>query len=98
MLLIVCRLIMCTDITLVDYKSQTMIYQILKAFGQVVKEHRKRMGLSQEAFADLCELHRTYLSGVERGLRNISFENLEHIACALNIPLSELIKEAEDLA
>jgi len=50
------------------------------------------MQLSQEAFADLCGLDRTYLGGIERGERNVALVNLEKIAKALNLSISELFR------
>lgn len=52
-------------------------------FGARVRMLRKEKGLSQEVFADLCGLHRTYIGAIERGERNISLENIEKIARAL---------------
>ena len=59
-------------------------------FGKAVRQRRHRMRLSQEAFADLCEMDRTYIGGIERGERNVALVNLEKIARALRISLSEL--------
>lgn len=59
-------------------------------FGDRVRELRKERGFSQEAFADECELHRTYMSGIERGLRNVSLENIARIANALGVPIGDL--------
>ena len=47
--------------------------------------------MSQEAFADKCRLDRTYISGIERGKRNVSLRNIELIARALGVSLSELL-------
>jgi transcriptional regulator with XRE-family HTH domain len=60
-------------------------------FGQRVRELRATKGLSQEAFAAECELDRTYISGIERGRRNVSLRNIEVIAHALSISMSELM-------
>lgn len=59
-------------------------------FGQQIKKLRKRKGLSQEAFADVCNIHRTYAGDIERGERNISLINIEKIAKGLNVSLAEL--------
>ena len=67
----------------------------LKRFGQRVRDLRKRAGLSQEAFADLCGLDRTYIGGIERGERNVALKNLTVIAHALGISLSELTKSVD---
>lgn len=54
-------------------------------FGNNVKKYRKEQGLSQEELASLCNLHRTYISDIERKKRNISLNNVQKIANALNI-------------
>ena len=54
-----------------------------------IKELRKRLGLSQEEFAFKCEMDRTYITSLERGKRNVSLENLDKIAKAFNMSLSE---------
>jgi CheY-like chemotaxis protein len=51
---------------------------------------RKRLGISQEQLAERAELHRTYVSDVERGARNLSLESITRMARALNIPVAEL--------
>lgn len=56
---------------------------------------RAARGLSQEAFADLVGLHRTYLGGVERGERNVGVRNLARIAYALDLRVSELFAVIE---
>ena len=65
---------------------------ILGRFGTRVRELRKSKGYSQETFAARCELDRTYIGGVERGERNIALRNIEAIAKALNITVSELME------
>lgn len=65
---------------------------IAARFGQRVRELRKAKDLSQEAFAAECGLDRTYISGIERGRRNVSLRNIEVIAKALGISISELTK------
>lgn len=59
-------------------------------FGQRVKALRLQAGLSQEAFADKCGLDRTYISGIERGVRNPTLEVIGVIADGLGIELDEL--------
>ncbi|KUK76666.1 MAG: hypothetical protein XD93_0781 [candidate division WS6 bacterium 34_10] len=68
---------------------------IQKAIGKVIREHRLEKNLSQEDLADKTKLHRTYISSVERGKRNISIKNLERISSAIGISLSKLLEEAE---
>jgi transcriptional regulator with XRE-family HTH domain len=66
---------------------------VTEKFGQRVRELRKARGLSQEALADLCNLDRTYISGIERGLRNVALKNIEAIAQALGVPMSDLFED-----
>ena len=68
---------------------------ILKVFGSNVKKHRQAMGLSQEAFAEKCGLHRTYISAIECYRRSISLENIQRIADALEVETYELFIEEE---
>lgn len=64
---------------------------ILAHFGQRVRDLRGTRELSQEAFAHACGLDRTYLGGIERGERNLALCNIEAIAKALDISISELM-------
>lgn len=59
--------------------------------GQKIKEIRIKEGYSQEELASLSKLHRTYISDIERGERNVSVENIEKIAKALKIEPNELL-------
>jgi len=61
-------------------------------FGKALRERRRRLGVSQEEFADLCGLDRTYVGGIERGERNLALVNIEKLARALKISLSELFR------
>ena len=61
-----------------------------KAFGTRIRELRKAQGLSQEALAERAELHPTYIGGVERGERNLSFDSIVKIAHALGLSLNAL--------
>jgi transcriptional regulator with XRE-family HTH domain len=63
-----------------------------KVFAQNVRERRKARGLSQEALADACGLHRTYIGSIERAERNVSVDNIEKIAGALESAGWELLK------
>ena len=64
---------------------------ILKRFGERVRELRKEQGYSQENFAYACELDRTYVGGIERGERNVALRNIERIADTLGISVAELM-------
>lgn len=68
---------------------------ILIRYGQAVRKIRLEQGISQEELADRCGLHRTYISDIELGKRNLSLENIERIAISLNRSLSEFFKEVE---
>jgi transcriptional regulator with XRE-family HTH domain len=61
-------------------------------FGRAVRKRRHKLGVSQEEFADMCGLDRTYIGGVERGERNVSLVNIEKVAKALRITLSKLFR------
>ncbi len=61
-------------------------------FGRAVRARRERLRISQEAFADMCALDRTYVGGVERGERNLSLVNIQKVAKAFNVSLSELFR------
>jgi transcriptional regulator with XRE-family HTH domain len=61
-------------------------------FGKVLRLRRARLGVSQEEFADLCGLDRTYVGGIERGERNVSLVNIERLAKAFRILMAELFR------
>lgn len=69
---------------------------LLEAFGKIVADRRRELGLSQEGLAERSGLHRTYVGSVERGERNISLLNLVRISRALHLPLSELLAGVEE--
>ena len=60
--------------------------------GRKIRETRVKEGYSQEELASRCGLHRTYISDIERGERNVSVENIEKIAKALKTEANELLK------
>ena len=78
----------------------TIIYMddIERHFASAVKYHRKRLGISQEAFAHKAGIHRTYASSVERGRVQVSIAVASKLATALEIPLSKLFRDAERFA
>jgi transcriptional regulator with XRE-family HTH domain len=59
-------------------------------FGFAVRDRREALGLTQEEFAERAGIHRTYLSDIERGTRNVSLVNIERVASALSMKISEL--------
>jgi transcriptional regulator with XRE-family HTH domain len=64
---------------------------IRRRVGQNVRKFRLAQGWSQEEFADQCGLHRTYVSGVERGVRNPTVTVLQKIAKALKVSAGQLL-------
>ncbi|MBD2038594.1 helix-turn-helix transcriptional regulator [Phormidium sp. FACHB-592] len=68
-------------------KSQSDVKQ---RFGKAIRRRRRELDLSQEELAERAELHRTYVSDIERGDRNPSLENIEKLAKALTIKVSDL--------
>ena len=66
---------------------------IVKVFGTNVKRYRQALGISQEAFAEKCGMHRTYISAIECFRRSISLENIQKIADALEIEPYQLLLE-----
>lgn len=68
---------------------------LAQAFAIVLKKHRKAAGLSQEKLAELCELERTYISFLERGLRKPSLNMTFRFAEVFGIKASELVEEVE---
>lgn len=66
---------------------------IIRVFAGNVKRYRMNLGLSQEAFAEKCGMHRTYISAIECYRRSISLENIKRIADALEIETYKLFLE-----
>lgn len=65
-------------------------------FGQAVRERRLKLNLSQEDLGERAGLHRTYISDVERGARNLSLESIEKIAAGLRISIGSLFSNYVD--
>lgn len=66
-----------------------------RVFAANLRKHRIALGLSQEALADKAGLHRTYIGSVERGERNISIDNIEKLAAALDTTPAVLLAGTE---
>jgi transcriptional regulator with XRE-family HTH domain len=66
-----------------------------EALGRAIRARREAAGMSQAELASRCALHRTYVGGIERGERNVSFSNLLKLAHALDARPSELLAAAE---
>ena len=70
---------------------------VIKVFGTNLRKYRTEKGLSQEKFAEIRGLHRTYISDIECFQRNISLENVQKIADALEIKSYMLLQESEEI-
>jgi transcriptional regulator with XRE-family HTH domain len=65
---------------------------VLKKFGLRVRQLRETRGWSQEDFAEKADLHRTYVSGIERGARNPTLTVLDRIAGGFGMPIDQLLE------
>ena len=73
-----------------NYKA--MNQHCLLKLGENVRQLRKVKGLSQEALADISDLHRTYIGGIERGERNVSLVSIIRLAKSLDVDASRLVQ------
>lgn len=69
----------------------------LKSIGEAIRNRRLDLSMTQVELGEAADLHRTYITDVENGLRNFSLATLLRIVVALKVPLSQLILEAESL-
>jgi transcriptional regulator with XRE-family HTH domain len=73
------------------HSDQTaLIEKTVREFAIRIVELRKARGWSQEKLAEEADLHRTYIGGIERALRNVSLHNIAKLARALGVPIAEL--------
>jgi len=70
-----------------EYKRNSTLIK----FGKKIRDEREKKGLSQEQLGFKCDLDRTYISGIERAIRNPSLLTIEKIAKALKVKLSDLV-------
>lgn len=75
-----------------------MSIDIKQKFGAAIRSERAEQGISQEELADRAGLHRTYISDVERGMRNLSLGSIERLAAALELSVSTLFDRAGERA
>jgi transcriptional regulator with XRE-family HTH domain len=66
-------------------------------FGEVIRELRKERSLSQEELADKADVHRTYIGMIERGEKNITLENIQKLAKALNVSLKSVFEKLDKI-
>lgn len=64
-----------------------------KVVGRNLRAYRQARGLSQEAFADVLGVHRTYMGGLERGERNLTLRSLERLAATIDVEPLELLAQ-----
>ena len=69
--------------------------QITKRFGQAVRRRRVAAGMSQESLASAARVHATYISLLERGLREPKLTSIQKVARALGISAAALVRDAE---
>jgi transcriptional regulator with XRE-family HTH domain len=73
-------------------RNNLNLVKILVSLGKKVRSLRRSQELSQEKLAESADLDRTYISGIERGKRNVSIVNLAKIATALGVTVSKLLR------
>lgn len=76
--------------------SRMIDADLKRLFGTAIKSKRSELGISQEELADRSGLHRTYISDVERGARNLSLESIDKLARALELSIAGLFERAND--
>jgi len=75
----------------VRYLQRVITNPLRKILSANIKAYREAEGVSQEAFADLCGLHRTYIGSVERGERNVTLETLQQLSDAMGVSAADLL-------
>lgn len=78
-------------------RTRNQITPYLRAFGTAVRSRRESLTLSQEELCFRSDLDRTYISGIERGVRNPTLKTMLRLAGALKIKLDELIGAAQQV-
>jgi len=73
--------------------SKSVSSDARRVFAKRMRQIRQVKGLSQEALADLAGLHRTYVGSVERSERNVSIDNMERLARALEVDIVDLLRD-----
>ena len=75
--------------------AQDSTGSVLRAFGSAVRRRREALELSQERLAEVSELHRTYIGGIERGERNAGLVNITRLAVALDTSVADLLQDVD---
>lgn len=88
-ILILLLIARCTKIYKIVFLQIIFDMEIKEKIGKRLRELRTAKGLSQEKFSFECELDRTYIASIEQGKRNVSIVNIEKIATALGLSVSE---------
>jgi transcriptional regulator with XRE-family HTH domain len=70
-------------------RAEVMQIEVLRSFGKCLRAVRTRQGISQELLAERAGLHRTYISGVESGKRNVSMITIYRLSTALGLSVAE---------
>ncbi|WP_307213556.1 helix-turn-helix domain-containing protein [Microbacterium testaceum] len=69
--------------------------ELQRTLGRNLRAHRQRLGLSQEQFAERLGYHRTYIGGIEQGIRNLSLQSVESLADELGIDCLQLLRSTQ---
>ena len=81
------------DFQVAAAKARPMaVGDLQKAVGAYLRRYRQERSLSQEAFAELLGVHRTYMGGIERGERNLTLQNIERLAEKLGVGVMEMLR------
>ena len=73
-------------------------HNLMKSFGKAVRFYRNKLGLSQEGLADRADLDRSYMSQIERGIKNATLNSIWRISQSLEVPPSQLLRLTEEIA
>ena len=66
-----------------------------KRIGDALRKRREALGISQESFADQIKMHRAYYGALERGEKNLQLSTLERVCAGLEVPMWEVLRDAE---
>ncbi|HTK82188.1 MAG TPA: helix-turn-helix transcriptional regulator [Bacteroidota bacterium] len=75
--------------------TEDFLKHTLAKLGSAIRSLRQNLGISQEELAHRSGLHRTYITDIERGARNVTMESVTKLARALNVPLSALFAKVD---